>query len=50
MLTLTVLQADLTGGVATVGYALGGIGVVLAATLVYFGIRLFRTKKMNRVD
>lgn len=50
MLILTTLQADISGNVATVGYALGGLGVVVAAGLLYLIVRSFRSKKTKHVD
>jgi hypothetical protein len=45
MITLTALQADITGNLASSGYLLGGISVVVAAFVVYLCIRLFRARK-----
>ena len=47
MLTLTTFQAEVSGNVATAGYLLGALSILVVATVLFFAIRLFRTKKSN---
>jgi len=44
MLIPTVLQAEISGSIASVGYVLGGLGVLAVAAVLFLGIWLIRSR------
>jgi len=44
MLIPTVLHAEISGNVASVGYVLGGLGVLAVAAVLFLGIHLIRSR------
>jgi len=44
MLIPTVLQAEISGNVASVGYVLGGLGVLAVAAVLFLGVQLIRSR------